>query len=121
LVTKLRKLNSLPRTPSFVLSRKIDGNKISRKLNFAEKRKKVDFSYENISREEAAVEKNQTVFFEGLPDFSSYNLPKTGENIPNDITNRVSRFFLVHDTKTRKNAPNEHKISQMVIKYSNCL
>jgi hypothetical protein len=31
----------------------------------------------------------------------------------------VARFFLVHDTKTGKNAPNEHKMYQMVIKYFN--
>jgi hypothetical protein len=31
--------------------------------------------------------------------------------------NRVARFFLVHDTKTGENAPNEHKMCQMVIKY----
>jgi hypothetical protein len=29
----------------------------------------------------------------------------------------VARFFLVHDTKTGNNVPNEHKIYQMVIKY----
>jgi hypothetical protein len=28
------------------------------------------------------------------------------------------RFFLVHDTKTGKNVPNEHKMCQMFIKYS---
>jgi hypothetical protein len=31
---------------------------------------------------------------------------------------RVSRFFLVHDTKTGKNVPNEYKMYQMVIKYT---
>jgi hypothetical protein len=34
---------------------------------------------------------------------------------------RVARFFLVHDTKTGKNVPNEHKMYQMVIKYPKCL
>jgi hypothetical protein len=28
---------------------------------------------------------------------------------------RVARFFLVHDTKTAKNVPNEYKMYQMVI------
>jgi hypothetical protein len=35
--------------------------------------------------------------------------------------NRVARFFLVHDTKTGKmntKLPSEHKMYQMVIKYS---
>jgi hypothetical protein len=31
---------------------------------------------------------------------------------------RVARFFFGHDTKTGKNAPNEQKMYQMVIKYS---
>jgi hypothetical protein len=30
-------------------------------------------------------------------------------------------FSLVHDTKTGKNVPNEHKMYQMVIKYPKCL
>jgi hypothetical protein len=30
---------------------------------------------------------------------------------------RVARFFLVRDTKTGKNVPNEHKLYRMVIKY----
>jgi hypothetical protein len=30
---------------------------------------------------------------------------------------RVARFFLVHDAKKVKNVPNEHKMSQVVIKY----
>jgi hypothetical protein len=30
---------------------------------------------------------------------------------------RVARFFLLHDTKTGKNVPNEHKMYQIVIKY----
>jgi hypothetical protein len=29
---------------------------------------------------------------------------------------RVARFFLVHDTNTGKNVPNEHKINKMFIK-----
>jgi hypothetical protein len=29
------------------------------------------------------------------------------------------QVFLVHDTKTGKNVPNEHKMYQMVIKYTN--
>jgi hypothetical protein len=33
--------------------------------------------------------------------------------------NRVARFFLVHDTKSGTNVPNEHKMYQMVIKYFN--
>jgi hypothetical protein len=33
------------------------------------------------------------------------------------LLTRVARFFLVHDTKTGKNVPNEHKMYQMVIKY----
>jgi hypothetical protein len=28
---------------------------------------------------------------------------------------RVARFFFVHDTKTEKNVPNEHKMHQMVM------
>jgi hypothetical protein len=32
--------------------------------------------------------------------------------------NRVARFFLVHDTKSGTNVPNEHKMYQMVIKYT---
>jgi hypothetical protein len=32
---------------------------------------------------------------------------------------RVARSFLVHDTKTGKNVPNEHKMHQIVIKYTN--
>jgi hypothetical protein len=35
----------------------------------------------------------------------------------NGVSLRVARFFLVHDTKTGKNVPNEHKMYQMVIKY----
>jgi hypothetical protein len=31
---------------------------------------------------------------------------------------RVARFFLVQDTKTGKNVPNEHKMLQMIIKYT---
>jgi hypothetical protein len=30
---------------------------------------------------------------------------------------RVARFFLVHDTKTGKNVPNEHKMYQMLIQF----
>jgi hypothetical protein len=30
---------------------------------------------------------------------------------------RVARFFLVHDTKTEKNVPNEHKMCRIVIQY----
>jgi hypothetical protein len=30
---------------------------------------------------------------------------------------RVARFFMVRDTKTGKNVPNENKVYQMVIKY----
>jgi hypothetical protein len=33
---------------------------------------------------------------------------------------KVARFFFVHDTKTGKNVPNEHKKYQMVIKYPKC-
>jgi hypothetical protein len=33
------------------------------------------------------------------------------------VRNRVARFFLLHDTKTGKNVPNEPKMYQMVIKY----
>jgi hypothetical protein len=36
------------------------------------------------------------------------------------ITYRVARFVLVHDTKTGKNVPNEHKMYQIVIKYPQC-
>jgi hypothetical protein len=32
------------------------------------------------------------------------------------VENRVARFFLVRDTKTGKNVPNEHRMYQMVIK-----
>jgi hypothetical protein len=32
----------------------------------------------------------------------------------------VARFLLVHDTKTGKNVPNQHKMYQMVIKYPEC-
>jgi hypothetical protein len=31
----------------------------------------------------------------------------------------VARFFLVYDTKTGKNVPNEHKMYQMVINIPN--
>jgi hypothetical protein len=34
------------------------------------------------------------------------------------VFHRVARFFLGHDTKTGKNVPNGHKISQMSVKYS---
>jgi hypothetical protein len=37
------------------------------------------------------------------------------------IQRRVARFFLVHDTKTGKNVPNEHKLYQMAITYPKCL
>jgi hypothetical protein len=30
---------------------------------------------------------------------------------------RDARFFLVHDTKTEADVPNEHKMYRMVIKY----
>jgi hypothetical protein len=33
------------------------------------------------------------------------------------IRNWVARFFLVYDTKTGNNVPNEHKMNQIVIKY----
>jgi hypothetical protein len=33
------------------------------------------------------------------------------------VGSRAARFFLVHDTKTWKNVPNEYKMYQMVIKY----
>jgi hypothetical protein len=33
------------------------------------------------------------------------------------VRGRVARFLLAHDTKTGKNAPNEHKMYQMVVKY----
>jgi hypothetical protein len=36
------------------------------------------------------------------------------------VPNGVARFFLVHDTKTGKNVPKEHKMYQMVIKYPKC-
>jgi hypothetical protein len=39
----------------------------------------------------------------------------------NIVRTRVARFFLVHDTKTRENVPNEHKMYPMVIKYPECL
>jgi hypothetical protein len=32
---------------------------------------------------------------------------------------RVARFFLIHDTKTGKNVPNEHKKYQILIKHPN--
>jgi hypothetical protein len=32
--------------------------------------------------------------------------------------NRIARLFLVHDTKTGKNVPNENKMYRIVIKYS---
>jgi hypothetical protein len=35
----------------------------------------------------------------------------------NQPQDRVDRFFLVHDTKTGKNVPNEYKMYQMAIKY----
>jgi hypothetical protein len=35
----------------------------------------------------------------------------------NAVQTRVARFFLVHDTKTGKNVPNEYKMNQMVLKY----
>jgi hypothetical protein len=34
------------------------------------------------------------------------------------IGSTVARFFLVHDTKTGKNVPNDHKMLRMVIEYS---
>jgi hypothetical protein len=43
---------------------------------------------------------------------------KSGDR--NALKSRVARFFLVHDTKTGKNAPNEHTMYQMVIKYPKC-
>jgi hypothetical protein len=33
---------------------------------------------------------------------------------------RVARLSLVHDTKTGKNVPKEHKMYQMVTKYLKC-
>jgi hypothetical protein len=39
----------------------------------------------------------------------------------NCVGNRVARYYLVHDTKTVKNVPNEHKMYPMVIKYPRCL
>jgi hypothetical protein len=33
------------------------------------------------------------------------------------MQNRVASFFLVHDTKTGKNVPNEHTMFQMGLKY----
>jgi hypothetical protein len=35
----------------------------------------------------------------------------------NGVEHRVARFFLVHDTKTGKNVPNEHKMYHMVLEY----
>jgi hypothetical protein len=50
-------------------------------------------------------------------DLFKLSLKLTGKT---HLTTRVARFFLVHDTKTGKNAPNEHKMYQMVIKYPGC-
>jgi hypothetical protein len=52
--------------------------------------------------------------------------PKRGEKTENkfccsrffDFGARVAGFFSVHDTKTRKNVPNEHKMYHMVLKIS---
>jgi hypothetical protein len=41
----------------------------------------------------------------------------TTYNMPLLVRLRVARFFLVHDTKTGKNVPNENKIYHRVIKY----
>jgi ribosomal protein S27E len=35
-------------------------------------------------------------------------------------TTRVARFFLVHETKTGRNIPNEHKLYQIIIIYPKC-
>jgi hypothetical protein len=42
-------------------------------------------------------------------------------NFDNRIWTRVARFFLVHDTKTGKIVPTEHKMFPMFIKYPKCL
>jgi hypothetical protein len=34
------------------------------------------------------------------------------------LASKVARFFLVHDTKTGKNVPNEHKMYQMNTKFT---
>jgi hypothetical protein len=38
-----------------------------------------------------------------------------------NVTYRVARFLLGHDTKTGKNVPNEQIMYQMSVKYSTCL
>jgi hypothetical protein len=45
--------------------------------------------------------------------------PKSGHP-EKRVSPRVARFFLEHDTKYRKNVPNEHKMYQIVIKYPKC-
>jgi hypothetical protein len=50
-----------------------------------------------------------------------FQTPYPGGSVKNSgLIIRVARFFLAKDTKSRKNVPNEHKMYQMVIKYSKC-
>jgi hypothetical protein len=43
----------------------------------------------------------------------------TLQNTPARLRSRVARFFLVLDTKNRKNVPIEHKLYQMAKKFPN--
>jgi hypothetical protein len=51
-----------------------------------------------------------------LPDLSWFNIPKRGENIPNNkkIYPKARKY-----TQRQENIPNGHKIDQMAIKYTN--
>jgi hypothetical protein len=54
-----------------------------------------------------------------LPDREKNFVLETGlwPKASNAVHTRVARFFMVHDTKNRKNVQNVHKMYQMVIKY----
>jgi hypothetical protein len=72
--------------------------------------------------EKSVWQKNWSRYFAPTSKTSLFGSRSASVSLPRGRLTliRVARFFLVHDTKTGKNLPNEHKTYQMDIKYPKC-